>query len=416
MARFLYHIITGCFAAMLILSCNTKQGTDKKVSLAETYSAKDTRPFGGYIARRQLENMFPLNNIREKKQSFVKTWDDVYSYDSASLYVCITPALNVNEEETKAMLDYVNAGNDLFISADYIDELLLKKTGCATSGSILSLLNDMRSTSITSIAGDSTTYSYFYLPFYNYFSSIRREDTKVLGYNDLGQPNFILHYYGKGRIYLHCDPRAFSNYFLLSKNNYRYMQSVFAYTSVQPDHLYWDDYYYKVKSRRNVSSDRGGSNSSDNGEGFSSLREINKFPTLAYAFWLSLALLVLYLVFGSKRRQRIVAQQKANENTSVTFTETIGRLYYQKKDNKNIADKMVTYFNEFIRNRYFISSNNADDDFITTLSRKSGVPRERVEILYRTMSHAQQADTVDDFQLLSLNEQIQYFYKIIKTG
>jgi hypothetical protein len=136
-----------------------------------------------------------------------------------------------------------------------------------------------------------------------------------------------------------------------------------------------------------------------------------KHPPLAAAFWLSLIMLALYLAFGSKRRQRVIPPRKPNENTSVTFTETIGRLYLQKKDNKNIAEKMITYFNEHVRNSYFLNTNVVDDEFITTLSRKSGVDRGAVESLYRAMQHAHQSAAVDDYQLLSLNQQIQHFYK-----
>ena len=92
-----------------------------------------------------------------------------------------------------------------------------------------------------------------------------------------------------------------------------------------------------------------------------------KHPPLAFAFWLSLILLLLYILFGGKRVQRIIEQLKPNENTTVTFTETIGRLYLQKKDNKNIADKMITYFNEYIRNTYFLNTNLVNDDFIAVL-------------------------------------------------
>ena len=143
----------------------------------------------------------------------------------------------------------------------------------------------------------------------------------------------------------------------------------------------------------------------------SSLDVLLGFPSLAAAFWLSLILLLVFLLFGSKRRQGIIEVIKPNENATVTFTETIGRLYLQKKDNKNIAGKMITYFNEYIRNTYFLNTNIINDDFITTLSRKSGVQHERVDILFRTINHTHASTVVDDYQLLSLNEQIQNFYK-----
>ena len=72
---------------------------------------------------------------------------------------------------------------------------------------------------------------------------------------------------------------------------------------------------------------------------------------------------------------------------------------------------MITYFNEFIRNKYFLNTNSINEDFITALSRKSGVQRESVDSLYRTITSAQSSDHLDDYQLLSLNEQIQNFNK-----
>ena len=366
-------------------------------SLKETYSKADKNPFGSYIAYHQLANMFSHNVIRDKKLSFDKTWNDIY--DSASMYVCISPALYVNEEEVKAMMGYVNAGNTLFIASSYIDSNLLKEIGCSLNQPSSFFYDSLQNTR-TSFR--ETPYSYYYHTFSNSISYSDSVFTKVLGVNEKGAPNFILYFHGKGKLILHCDARAFSNYFLLSKNNYQFIQEAFAYTAAYPEHLYWDDYYLRVSARRKTNTD---------GDNFSSFSEIMKHPPLAAAFWLALIMLALYLAFGSKRRQRVIPERKSNENTSVTFTETIGRLYLQKKDNKNIAEKMITYFNEHVRNSYFLNTNVVDDEFITTLSRKSGVNRGAVESLYRAMQHAHQSAVVDDYQLLSLNQQIQHFYK-----
>ena len=66
-------------------------------ALNETFSKADRAPFGTYIAYRQLENMFSRNNIKNEKRAFDKTWNDIS--DTASLYVCITPGLYLNEDE-----------------------------------------------------------------------------------------------------------------------------------------------------------------------------------------------------------------------------------------------------------------------------------------------------------------------------
>jgi hypothetical protein len=247
---------------------------------------------------------------------------------------------------------------------------------------------------------DSSAYSYFYRPFVNYFNTFPKGESVVLGYNDAGKPNFIVVFIGSGRLFLHCEPRAFSNYFLLQKNNYQYLKQVMAYTKPNPEKVTWNDYYTNIHSSRSR-------NDADKGSLFDGLK-----GGLLAAFWLMLALIVLYIIDGTKRRQRIIPIRKPNENTTVTFAETVGLLYLQKKDNKNIAEKMITYFNEFVRNQYFLNTNHPNAEFVTTLSRKSGVPHDKVEALYKTMEHAQRNGVIDDYQLLSLNGQIQNFYKL----
>ncbi|MBK7883196.1 MAG: hypothetical protein IPJ81_04895 [Chitinophagaceae bacterium] len=172
-----------------------------------------------------------------------------------------------------------------------------------------------------------------------------------------------------------------------------------SFTRPAPDNIYWDNYYnplnYSKKKKKN----------------FSAFDMIFNNPPLKWAFWLTLLLLLLYVLFQGKRRQRIIENIPPNENTSVTFTETIGRLYLQKKDNHNIAQKMITYFNEHIRNNYFLNAGQFNEEFIATLSRKSGVDKNKIESLYRSIHRVQVSIQVEDFELLSLNEKIQYFFK-----
>ena len=375
-------------------------GKRKLPSLQETYSRKDKKPFGANIAYRQIEAMYDGNRIREEKQNFKETWINIS--DTGSLYLCIAQRLFVTEEDVEAMMEYVHAGNSLFIAAGLIDQQLLDEVGCNavyTSPALEDLVGEMKNTAVHSALQPELKYSYYYYPFQNYFTSIDTSNTRILGYNDEKKPNSIVYFYGKGRLYLQCEPRAYSNYFLLKENNYQYLKNTVAFTQSQPQHVYWDDFYNKLNGRRNANKN------------FSSLSEIMKHPPLKAAFWLALLLLLLYILFGGKRIQRIIQQLKPNENTTVTFTETIGRLYLQKKDNKNIADKMITYFNEYIRNTYFLNTNHVNDDFVMTLSRKSGVGKDKVDTIFRTIIATQESNVVNDYQLMSLQDQIQQFYK-----
>jgi hypothetical protein len=102
---------------------------------------------------------------------------------------------------------------------------------------------------------------------------------------------------------------------------------------------------------------------------------------------------------------------KPVDNTSIAFTQAIAGLYMAERKNRNIADKMITYLNEHIRTRYFLNGQVINQQFITSLSKKSGVPADAVESLYNAIHQVQLSADLSDFELLSLNEQIQDFYK-----
>lgn len=385
--------------AVVFTQCNSN--SRKMPDLAETYLAKDKKPFGAYVAYHQLEEMFYRNTIRNEKNSFEDSWKNLE--DTGSNYICIANTLYASDADISSIINFVKNGNDAFLSANKFDEQLLAKLECKVSVNLPLTYMLGKQFQYSGVKMDMTAlpdtslYRYFYFPFYKGFSAFNATNTRVLGLNENGDPNFIVVFKGKGRFFLHSEPRAFSNYFLLQQDNYKYLQKVFGYMRPYPDHIYWNDYYQDGRRKSEKSS--------------GTLGEILKYPPLAAAFWLTLILFLLYIFFGMKRRQRVIELLKPNENTTVTFTETIGRLYLQKKDNKNIADKMITYFNEYIRNNYFLNTNIVTEDFITTLSRKSGVQRDKVEALYRTINHAHANAVVDDYQLMSLNEQIQNFYK-----
>lgn len=384
----------------MLLSCNSNK--NKLPSLKETYSSKDKIPFGAFVAYTYLEQMFANNTIYTRKKDFNNTWQSIS--DTGSLYFCISKNLYLTYEDRVAMLQYVNAGNDLFIASDNIDTSFLDTLHCAVNKYEYDFygVESMKNSSLSlnpDVYADTGSYNYFYYPFVNKFSKIDTGYAKVLGYNSDRNPNFIVVFYGKGRIYLHCDPRAFSNYFLLKKNNYNYVKQAVSIMPGSPQYIYWDDYYCKLNYPPNSKGARTG------------LSYLLQFPALKNAILLSLLAALLYILFGGKRRQRIIKEIAPVTNTTVAFTETIGRLYLQKKDNKNIAEKIITYFYEQLRNTYFLNTNQLNEEFLQTLSRKSGVSKEQTDSLFKTIEDVQSRANISDELLLSLNTKIENFNK-----
>ena len=412
---------------LLLVSCN-QQDKRPLPSLNETFKKDDKKPFGSYVAYNHFKTLFDDSYVETTIEPFDKTWEEIKAYSSNtkySLYFLLAKNMEVSKEEAGAMLEFISEGNDMFIAADYIDENLLDTIKCQTErldeivSEVHGNMNDTHvkmPARLTHSGGDfgsdfkTPAYTYYYYPYLNSFSGYDSATTRVLGVNEKGKPDYIIMFIGKGRLYLHAAPRSFSNYFLLTANNYQYLENVLSYLRFEPKNIYWDE-YYKTQTFRTKKTSGGGYDSEPDKEKFSPFDVIKKNPPLLWAFWLAVIALLLYVLVNIKRKQRVINEIKANTNTTVTFTETVGRLYLQKKNNKNIAEKMITYFYEHIRNSYFLNTTHVNNEFMNSLSGKSGVPIDTTQKLFATIDAVNAAKNVNDIELLKLNDMIQKFYK-----
>lgn len=400
------------FLLIFSVFCGCIQTAKQIPSLNESYRKTDKSPFGSFIAYKGFQSEFPDYWINIADGPFNKTWDHLKqrSPDKYSLYFLISKNLVLSVEEVNAMIEYVKAGNDLFISADYIDNKLLDAVYCSLNrkGEIVNEVNGkMHDTHVSMFYGNdfkAPKYSYYYFPFLNYFSSYDTAYTRVLGVNEINLPDYVVLFAGKGRLYLHVAPRIFSNYFLLTKNNYHYFKYVTTYLRSDPQYIYWDEYYKDFSSTKNKKN-------LSNNDQFSSLEVIKENPPLLWAFYIGLAGILLFVLFNIKRKERIIPIIKPNSNSTVAFTETIGRLYLQQKDNHNIAQKMITYFYEYLRKKYFINTSVINKKFINSLSRKSGVSIIETNELFLLIGKLQSQEYVTDEELLELNLKMETFKK-----
>jgi hypothetical protein len=366
---------------------------------------RSKKPMGTYSAFELFKTQFSSYYIHETNKAFSKSYSEING--QRNLYFIVTDELIVTPEEIGDFLDYVNTGNRLFISARYFDERILDTLGARArfNGNEFSLfqsdvqVNRLKYTQVSladSALFNNKKYSFFYFGLTDYFSRIDSVTTKVLGLNEKKQPNFIAVTYGNGIVYLHLHPETFSNYFLLKESNKEYFEQVLSYMNSNRKSVYWDDYY-----RRGIFPKKN----------FSFFSVFMKYPPLKWALWISIAGILLYVLMGLKRKQRAIPVLEINENSTVSFVETIGLLYLQRKDHHNIVHKMISYFFEKIRTKYFLSTSHINSEFITSLSKKSGVPEQHVKSTFQFIHQLQEAKTISDSELMELQNRLLPFFK-----
>ncbi len=437
--------ITYIVAILLIMS----SGCSKDNPLLEqqkwniTLDNSDKGPYGTYLAYQSLKYYFPHARVEVLPHRFRYTnMDDEMRYNSEGRNVIILEGLYfyLTEEEWYELKRFVKNGNEVVIFCSWLDKKIEDELYCYKEGSgeennkYYTTKEDFDNKNILSLAGDTLKkYGYAGRSLKGYFgfvddtitaatdSATAGSDTDaaqatasadtntnvaqaeassaienvLYGPDTLGyagkEPNFIRYSLGEGHITLHAAPLALSNYFLLQDGNENYLSAIWQSLPENVNRIYWNDFYM-----RDTTS--------------SSMDILWRHPATRIALILAIIILLLYILFEGKRKQRIIPILPPLKNDSVSFVETVGRLYYNKGNHTNLADKMVQQFLEWVRSHYFLNTNQINESFIAQLAIKSGQPESKVRGLTDMIHELRLGGTVDDAYLYQLYTTIQQFY------
>ena len=170
-----------------MVGCNF-QNKKNLPSLKETYRKTDKLPFGSFVAYESVKSIFKDYGINVVREPFDETWNSMgtSSNKEYSLYFLITKNLILSDNELAAMLNYVSAGNDIFIAADYVDNKLLESLFCnldRNAETESEVKGKMRDTHVSMFFGkkiDAPEYGYYYYPFLNSIKSYEPDFTLSL--------------------------------------------------------------------------------------------------------------------------------------------------------------------------------------------------------------------------------------------
>ncbi len=197
-------------------------------------------------------------------------------------------------------------------------------------------------------------YNYFELPgiFKNKYQSlgiIYNIDSLSVKAN-----NFIKIDYGEGSFYFHATPMAFTNYHLYRKNTKDYIHAFLQ--EFNPGNVYIDDFYHVLRHKDNYNQNSRNPNLPD-----SPLAFILSISTLRWGWYLLILGTLIFLIFRSKRNQRMIPVIAPLQNNSLEFSKTVGRLFYKEKNHKRMAQEICLYFFNHLRKRYHINTKTFDD-------------------------------------------------------
>jgi hypothetical protein len=384
-----YILYVGGAIALFVL---VKMLSPKQFNWNVTLAHDDKDPYGTYALHELLPSVFEGAEIDHGYKTIYELKDSLKANENIFI---VTSSFNPEEEDTKALLSHVANGGSAFISTQYTwgdfadtlnigtrDYLFEDGTTLKSDSAYLTFLNPNLNV--------EDQYWYRKDNIHNYFDQFDTTRTTIIAKNDSGKPVTVRVQWGKGSFILNSTPLAFTNIYFLSKENSRFISQTLSYLPVK--NVSWTEYYHLGRM-----------------EASTPLRFILTNEPLRWAYYITLLSIFLFMIFEAKRKQRIIPVIKPLANSTLEFVSTIGNLYYQTGDHKNIAEKKITYLLEQIRTAYWLNTNYVDENFIKTLALKSGKSESDIRNLFKAISFVQASTVISSEQLLDLDEKIENF-------
>jgi hypothetical protein len=368
--------------------------TPKPIDWRFTFSKDDKIPYGNYLLYNRLTDIFPNNKVQINTNSFYEAYHNHNVVNNN--FIIITDNFDPSKLEIEEMLKLASAGNNFFISMSnyrsaFFDTLkcsqdLIFSAGFQAQGDSVFALR------MAHLPFDTTQFYQFDLKTAISYFNFRDSATTSLAYFENISPVYIKIPYGKGHFYLHCNPVVFTNWHILKPKVSSYISNVFS--CLPENNIIWDEYY---KPYRNTK--------------VSLFNVVLVNPSLRNAYLLLLFALIIYFIFESKRKQRIIPLIEPPRNSTLDFIKTVGRLYYANRNNHDIASKKWLYFADFVRRKYYIDISANRESLSSDLSLKSGVDESLIKEILTVAQELRQSQSIPDGFLLKFSSLIDNFHK-----
>jgi len=358
----------------------------KPTDWSTTLSSNDKIPFGTYILYNRITDIFPGTKVKTFREPVYNVIADENIENGT--YIIIGDDIDIDTNDYVQLKKYIEKGNDVFIAANTFSGELSKTLKVYTENdrspaTRIGFINNQWKDNLYDVDKYSSN---------GYFADFDTSKAVVLGNNQYHHFNYIRFPMGKGNLYLNANPQMFTNYSLLQDMGAAYSSIALSYVK-NSKNLYWDQYY--TLGREGAESP---------------MRVFLQNNSLRWAFYIAVFSLLIFVLYEMKRRQRIIPIIPPLNNTTVEFAGIVGQVYYEQRNNGNIAQKKAAYFLEHIRSTYNIRTQVFDDEFITTLSQKSGAKPELVKELADQITHVNMTSQISDNELIDLNRNIEQFY------
>ena len=412
----------GLLALFFIIQFN-----DRKQSWREHYSESKKDPYTLFLTAKILKDYYPDHQFFPVKKNFLKTLHKTKYADGN--YMFFGEQFFISEKGVDSLLAFIEKGNNAFIATKKLPYPLILRL--FEGNSFCGIQDYQREEPIVdSLVSLNLIHPNLKLPAGNSLKTMGKYEAESHRWNFIPTQfvcdsgihatgtindqfiNFGYLPYGKGRVYFHTNPIAFTNYFMVRETGKMYLDGIMA-------HLADDNIYYEIAARspiieRDSNQANNRNRRSPNFGNQGPLTYILSQPSLATAWYLLMSMGFLFLIFRSKRKQRIIPIVAKNENTSLIFIQNISNLYFQQGNNKQLCLQKFIHFQDFIRTKYGLNFKKNTINFSTRLSQKSGIDQAKIQEILTIHDNINNSTFLSDNTLTKFHMAINHFYQNCK--
>ena len=386
------YIFCGSFAVVIAV----QYFLPKPINWNRTYLSKDKTPFGCFAIYNLLEDVY-AKNYRINNQTFYNL--NNLQKKSSSLLI-VNDNINFNKNDLSALFSFLKEGNNVFISVNQFNGAIADTFHLRTNFdyydyfiSVDSLINkDGTSIKLKASNYKKKSFAYSRVAASCYFSNFDTTQFKVLANCSEDKACLISTNIGKGKLYLMSMPDIFGNYFIVNSPNRQLAYTMLSL--IKNDELIWDEYYKTY----NVTN-------------YSFIKFILESDSLYAAYLLIIFILIFYMVFEGRRRQRAIPVIEPPKNSTLEFVNVVSHVYYNSQNHQSIAAEKIRFFYETVRKRFHVNTHQMDEAFIEEVTVLSGIDKKLIRQLFIYCEKLKEPVEINENELVELNRQIHNFNK-----
>ena len=415
----------GIMAVLLVAYILAEYAAPRKLDWRPNYDPAKDSPYGLMIAADLISTAFPGAEVVQSGSALY----DLLLVDSLPRpmnLILISDELRIDNFDSEMLLDLADSGSSVFLAAEDFSGLLADSLKLSTAISLFGtfLDPDLERKYGPSIQGDTVATDAAAnsedgeLPRYEarftnaalsgrsfatrgraaswYLSSVDSSAATQLGTVTIDEDvytNFVRIPFGDGQFLVTTMPLAFTNYALVDSASAGWAFAALSHLPVEYTVLNYN--YIPGRGQRSTTP----------------LRYILSQDALRWAWFTILGSVLLFIVFRAKRRQRIIPTLVPNQNATLQFVDTVGRLYFQRGNHLNLASKKINHFQEYVRSKLGIDARTLDTATVARIAARSGIAVEEIEKLARSVQNAAAAKSFSADDLQRLSKRIDAFYR-----